>query len=299
MSIIGVGTYGTLYDLDKYCIKIFKEGRDRSFFREFFNLVTLRKIIGVSELHDILLPIDNNYYGLVFTKYKCTLKDWINNTKYSHTFNDKLEILKGIIEILQQIHNSGFIHADLKLENIMLSFDNKVKIIDWGLSGPIGHALIKYTTDNYNSHKKLNHYSHDIYSLGIIFIEILLESVMYCRPNYHTYKKMLNSSNLPSALISLILSMIHPEIGKLPSINTVSKFLNIPIHNIDKSSLFKPLAIKNKISIFPSDFKNFLLAFPNKIDLIIFISNIIYNIKEPLKSVNINDTYIYFTFITQ
>ena len=37
-----------------------------------------------------------------------------------------------MIEAVESIHNSGFVHTDLKLDNIMFNSQNKVFIIDYG-----------------------------------------------------------------------------------------------------------------------------------------------------------------------
>ncbi|PHT89470.1 hypothetical protein T459_04583 [Capsicum annuum] len=44
----------------------------------------------------------------------------------------------GILKGLQYIHESGYAHCDIKLENILLGEDGKVKIADFGLANRIG-----------------------------------------------------------------------------------------------------------------------------------------------------------------
>jgi translation initiation factor 2-alpha kinase 4 len=60
------------------------------------------------------------------------LREFIN-----HNFNDeeqKIQLLRGILEGLAYIHSKHIIHRDLKPANIFLTDQNKVKIGDFGLA---------------------------------------------------------------------------------------------------------------------------------------------------------------------
>ncbi|KAI5684536.1 hypothetical protein M9H77_05764 [Catharanthus roseus] len=51
---------------------------------------------------------------------------------------------KGILRGLNRIHKKGFVHCDMKLQNILLSQDGAVKIADFGLAKRIGQASIGF-----------------------------------------------------------------------------------------------------------------------------------------------------------
>lgn len=107
------------------------------------------------------------------------LRSYLN--MFSKTNRESRLIINSIIEGVDYLHNhEGIIHCDLKPENILLNLsDNKVieiKIADFGLvfeknnisDKKFGTLLYRDPTV-----KNIITSSYDIYSLGIIFLEIL------------------------------------------------------------------------------------------------------------------------------
>ena len=59
-----------------------------------------------------------------------TLKDAWDGSELSN--RDIIQIGIQLIEAAESIHSSGYVHTDLKLDNIMINRQNKVFIIDYG-----------------------------------------------------------------------------------------------------------------------------------------------------------------------
>ena len=71
--------------------------------------------------------------GSIFLVYEYidkTLKDAWDGSELSN--RDIIQIGIQMIETAESIHNSGYVHTDLKLDNIMINRRNKVFIIDYG-----------------------------------------------------------------------------------------------------------------------------------------------------------------------
>ncbi|MGB3210327.1 MAG: protein kinase [Desulforhopalus sp.] len=91
-----------------------------------------------------------------------------------------LEIAEGV----QYLHENSIIHLDLKPDNIMVTPDNGIKILDFGLANHLDHNDLLARdlpgpkgTPYYIAPEQLcgrrNYKESDIYSLGVLFYEIL------------------------------------------------------------------------------------------------------------------------------
>jgi len=109
---------------------------------------------------------------------KKNLKDYLEENKLS--IEDKKIICKEIIDGIKFIHNNNIIHRDLKLTNIFIDFNNKIKIGDFGLASNIYDLNFdEVGTYGYIAPEIINgknyDYKVDLYSLGVILLEIFSE----------------------------------------------------------------------------------------------------------------------------
>lgn len=119
-----------------------------------------------------------------------TLEDKIlssrkKNSKWSFFLEDKTKIwITQLFDALGFAHKKGIIHRDLKPSNLMISKDNSLKVMDFG----IARLLENSDTQQYTSILGSKHYSApelflgdkvspstDIFSLGTIFLEMIEE----------------------------------------------------------------------------------------------------------------------------
>lgn len=302
--MIGIGTYGKVlpHPNPSYCIKRFSPRHYSSMIREVYYIGLLSSILGVTEIISCSTSYRTRntvYFDIIMKKYKCTLKQWIRTNP---PFQDRLQIYIRILYIMAQVHELGLIHADIKLENIMFNYDNDIRIIDWGLSGTHDTALYNLTTKAYRSPYSIKNNYHDIYSLGILGIELLTLSVFTFIPTHKVIKKLLYQNTIDKSIQDLLLSMISPT---PPLLKTL--FLSFPsVHHHPYSNPnpliyddTKLLPYKCNNIVLPEIFNIFLSTYPNQLRIFVFIYYSIVNKKITLSSkFTIPELYYIFKFFS-
>lgn len=98
-----------------------------------------------------------------------------------------LVIVPQVCEALHYAHKKGIVHRDIKPENILLDTEGNVKIADFGLAKLLDKETSAYTltqsgqrmgTPHYMAPEQIEHpqevdHRADIYSLGVVFYEML------------------------------------------------------------------------------------------------------------------------------
>ncbi|CAH1715613.1 eukaryotic translation initiation factor 2-alpha kinase isoform X1 [Aphis gossypii] len=127
--------------------------------------------------------------------HKNSLREWLKDNTKNRDMKYILNIFSQIIQAVEYVHLQGLIHRDLKPSNIFFSLDGQIKIGDFGLvtemiesdegmtiydnkkkwlneqhTDRVGTQL--YMSPEQISGKSYN-YKVDIYSLGVIFFELL------------------------------------------------------------------------------------------------------------------------------
>ena len=160
LNQIGEGAFGKVYlskfsnSGEKYATKKIDKHMQNDRLKKYFEmeieiLKNLKRFNHPNILKLVQVNQDNNYYYIT-TEYinGYSLRDCLEEykKKYLTGFNEKIVqyLMKQILSAMVLLHNLKIIHRDLKLDNIMVNFDNeidkkelnmmkaKVKIIDFG-----------------------------------------------------------------------------------------------------------------------------------------------------------------------
>jgi len=76
----------------------------------------------------------NTLHCLILIKYDIDLKKLFNKDRIFF-YSKQKKIIKRILKILEDIHNRGVVHGDIKFSNIMYNYqEDKIYIIDFGCS---------------------------------------------------------------------------------------------------------------------------------------------------------------------
>ena len=100
---------------------------------------------------------------------------------------EALAIVPQICDALQFAHDEGIVHRDIKPENILVDKRGRVKIADFGLAKLLGRAsgdvaltatqqvmgTLRYMAPEQMEGTKTVDHRADIYSLGVVFYELL------------------------------------------------------------------------------------------------------------------------------
>lgn len=133
----------------------------------------------------------------------------------SLTSSEALSIVPQICDALQYAHDAGVVHRDIKPENILIAKNGSIKIADFGLAKILDPTTEQFTltgtrqvmgTRNYMAPEQIEHpdvvdHRADLYSLGVVFYELLTGELPLGRFSLPSEKSATVSSQLDDVVM--------------------------------------------------------------------------------------------------
>lgn len=111
----------------------------RRFMQEARTMAELENIDGVVKVKDYFQQNDTGYIVMEYLDGK-TLKETLQDQKKRMPLPEVMELLRPVMDSLEKMHKAGIVHRDISLDNIMLTKDGRVKLIDLGGEKRLGEC---------------------------------------------------------------------------------------------------------------------------------------------------------------
>ena len=224
----------------------------------------------ITSVYDLGKTEDGSYYIAMEYVPGDTLRELISQ-KSSLTPTKAVEITIQIAKALKIAHAYGTIHRDIKPQNVLLTAEQQVKVVDFGIAQAAtlsaitkeGHVL---GTEHYMSPEQAKGVpvgpQSDLYSLGVVMYEMLTGKLPY-----ETYGPPLKSTNMDNHLGGSLLppKKIDPLIPEKLSAIILRLLSEDPAHRYpDASTLIVDLEGVNRVSLASAMTRVISAAFPKE-----------------------------------
>ena len=205
--------------------------------RDYLNGISLQCGVRSNGLVDFYEGgISNNAFYLVMEYLPLgNLRRYLDARDSVLPLRHAFEWFEEIASALAAVHQAGLIHRDLKIDNIMLRGDGSLALTDYGVSKNILLSAGFLTEDEFHGSPyyvspeliagESCSQSSDIYSLGIIFYELLVGARPYNANNPHHLMMAHISESIPT--FPSHLELFQPFLEKMMAKSSKDRFVNM------------------------------------------------------------------------
>jgi len=207
--------------------------REKQRFLDEARTVALLHHPNVVEIYTIFEEEGDIY--LVFEYVEGRSLDKILDTEARIHFPRARGIFDETAKALAYAHSKGVVHRDLKLSNIMLSEEDGVKVMDFGLARRAKESMALVSNKEvvgspaYMAPEQelgVSSVESDIYSLGICLYEALTGVLPFQGPDFH-YQKMHKSYQALSAIVPGLPAAVDAMLDKCLAPGPENRFRSV------------------------------------------------------------------------
>lgn len=126
-----------------------------------------------------VLEVDFNHQTIKMELFQGSARKWNPSDK---SIQQKMHFVRETIKGLICLHDLGIVHGDLNPGNILVNWNSKgdiTKLVmgDLGFVAPKRYSKVRYTAPLYRDENFEPTFEHDIYSLGVIMVELFGDSI--------------------------------------------------------------------------------------------------------------------------
>lgn len=232
---LGKGTYGSVRVSKGLAVKKFHD--IRHMVQEYVVGSYLDNARNIVRIHEV----DFEKLKMGMELYQMNLRHWLEDNYDKSKTNDRYFILHEILVGLCEIHGRGLTHGDIKPGNILINDKPlKVAIGDLGFVSLSKYAKVKYTAKVYRDSRIRQNPSHDLFSLGVLMLELFGKIKIREVCNYEELKNIAKERIKSRSLRSIISSLVDGNPRNRPPVQELLADIfkeEIPIHH---KEVFKP-----------------------------------------------------------
>jgi len=225
LSKLGAGVDGQVWSVERNSIRRAMKVcvPSANFYQEyeFLRSVNIHGVIPVYEYNtfeDLVYYIMDLAEGLPFVEY-------LKQVPSADQYDEAIHLLVGITGIIAQLHTRGLMHLDIKSDNLLVSTEGNITLIDFGKIGFVGD----YSVHRKGSHQTMSpeQRSHwyitpksDVYSLAVTVCQAFMTNVPFANIGQHWKSLIHFNSNIEQCFAGFIQQCLHIVPTERPSMQT-------------------------------------------------------------------------------
>jgi serine/threonine protein kinase len=156
--------------------------------------------------------------------YDGSLRKWLEDqrTHGGPSRDNIMKILHDILMGLIELHDRNLAHGDIKPGNILVrNRDLKVVLGDCGFVSMAKYAKVERTAAIYREKDVTNSWTHDMFSFGICFLEIVGNVRISRQASYKELKPIIHSKLSDELHRKLAYNLLHEDKSRRPTARNV------------------------------------------------------------------------------